>query len=277
MADAFDTILREAMAYFKDRGFTSAEVLDEWMRKLEEAMRAQLVPEWKIEEKLQQALGAVFRQQVDNGKVLARHPGVARYTLDRVRPELRAELTKRIAANAALIKLNRKQEIDATLRRFAGWASSVPTGGTPLGTKDAKEGIRKGFASLPFKERRVLIDQGAKLVSAVSSIVATGGGAIAATWFSHYHQKNYDFREQHKKREIDSKKKPYLIRNSWAMERGYLSRTGVTYTDEIEQPGEFVFCRCAYVYKFNLRDLPDDMLTVKGREALADARKMMAA
>ena len=40
------------------------------------------------------------------------------------------------------------------------------------------------------------------------------------------------------------------------------------YTDQIERPGEWVFCRCTYQWIYNLRDMPADVLTIKGREFL---------
>jgi hypothetical protein len=33
-------------------------------------------------------------------------------------------------------------------------------------------------------------------------------------------------------------------------------------------PAEEVFCQCRYKYIFNLRDLPDEMLTDKGRATI---------
>ena len=273
MDNSFDELLREGMRYYASNGFTSAEVLADWLRRLEAAMRAVMEPEWRIEEKVREVLGSVFKKQVDQGGVLKRHPGIARYTLERVRPELRDELAKRIAANAALIKLNREQEIDATLRRFTGWASSVPKGGTPLGTTDERKKIKKGFTSLSFRERRVLIDQGHKLQAAVSSIVAVGGGAIAGVWRSHWHQANYDYREEHKERDGIL----YVVRGNWAMERGLIKLAGHRYSDEITQPGEEVFCRCWYKWIYNLRDLPSDMLTQKGAEELERVRALLRA
>ena len=38
------------------------------------------------------------------------------------------------------------------------------------------------------------------------------------------------------------------------------------YLDEITQPGEEVFCRCYVTYLYNLRSIPEDMLTQKGRK-----------
>ena len=44
-----------------------------------------------------------------------------------------------------------------------------------------------------------------------------------------------------------------------------------------EQPAELPFCRCAYVYVYNLRDLSPEMLTAKGKAALAEVREKIAA
>jgi len=40
------------------------------------------------------------------------------------------------------------------------------------------------------------------------------------------------------------------------------------YTDQITQPGEEPFCRCSYVYVYNLASVPDYMLTVLGIKSL---------
>jgi hypothetical protein len=45
------------------------------------------------------------------------------------------------------------------------------------------------------------------------------------------------------------------------------------YTDEIEQPGEFVYCRCYYQWIYALRDLPRDMLTQRGIDELQRVRR----
>ena len=60
----------------------------------------------------------------------------------------------------------------------------------------------------------------------------------------------------------------YLIRGSWAQEKGLVKPGPVGYTDQITAPGEEVFCRCSLVYIYSIRALPDDMLTAAGRAAL---------
>lgn len=268
----FNDVLREAMRYFENNGYDSAEALAYWEAKLRAAAAASMTPQRKMEEQLRKVLQAVYRRMVEKGGVLTRHPGVARWTLEKIKPELRAELDRRMVASANLIRLNKDEEVAATLRRFSGWATSIPKGGTDQGTREEAKRIRKSLSGLSFRERRVMTDQGAKLESAINSVVAFGGGAIAAVWLSHYHQQNYQYRVEHKDRDVESRKLPYLIRDSWAIQKGLIKKAGSIYTDEIEQPGEFPFCRCAYRYLYNIRSLPDVMLTEKGRTALKEAR-----
>ena len=64
--------------------------------------------------------------------------------------------------------------------------------------------------------------------------------------------------------------KVFTIRGNWALEKGLMNK-GAGYTDEIIRPAERPFCRCAYTYFYALRDLPDSMLTTKGKTTLNNA------
>ena len=133
-----------------------------------------------MEQMLKDALAAVYDRLVEKGDVVRLHPGIPRFTLERLKPQLRAELDRRILASADLIRLNRKNSIEKTLQRFVGWSTSIPKGGSDVVDKAAeKKKIRKSLAQLPFEERRVLIDQGHKLRASISEIVAKDGNAIA--------------------------------------------------------------------------------------------------
>ena len=120
---------------------------------------------------------------------------------------------------------------------------------------------------MPFEQRRVIIDQTHKLIDNINNIVAVDNGAIAGEWHSHWKQPNYHYREEHKERAD----KVYLIRNNWASEKGLIKPIN-GYTDEITRPGEEVYCRCNYVYLYNLRQLPEDMLTQKGKAELQSSK-----
>ena len=45
------------------------------------------------------------------------------------------------------------------------------------------------------------------------------------------------------------------------------------YLDDIEMPGQAVFCRCFVTYIYNLRSLEPDMLTRKGKNFLEGKNK----
>ena len=271
---AFREVLTAAVADIVDHGYDSAERVATWVDLLRQAAEAAMTSRRQMEDMLRDALIGTYRRQIEHGGLLKRHEGVGLYTLQNIRPALRAELDRRILASADLIRLNRERAVAETLQRFQGWATSIPKGGTDAASKPkVKREVRKAMVSLPFRERRVLIDQGAKLNSSLSDIVAKDGGAIAGVWQSHFQRAGYDYRENHRLRH----NKVYLIRGSWAHENGLVKPGLVGYTDEITQPAEEVFCQCFYRYLYSLGRMPREMLTAKGAAALEAVRKNEAA
>jgi len=266
---SFQEVLTAAIEDMLEHGFDSVERVQRWTRELRVAAERSLVSPQSVEDELRRGLAATYRKMVDRGQLVRFNPGVERFTLERIRPALRSELDRRIMASADLIRLNREEAVEKTLRRFAGWSTSIPKGGTDAETRaKVRAEQKKAMGSLPFQERRVLVDQGHKLVSSLNEIVATDGGAIAGRWRSFWRQPGYDYREDHKARDD----KVFLIKGSWAHRAGLVKPGDAGYTDDVTKPAQEPFCRCQYVYLYNLRDLPDDMLTAKGRSALTAAR-----
>lgn len=264
---SFADLAREAVADFSEHGFDSEARLERWLERLRSAARAQMVPQSEMEAEVRRTLESIYARLVEREELLSRFPGVGRFTLQRVRPELRAELQRRILASASLIKLNRQRVVEETLQRFAGWATSVPPGGTPPGQRrEAATEIRKAVVGLPYHERRVAIDQGHRFAASLSAILAQGSNALAARWNHHYVR--YP-RPEH----VARHGRVYLVRDSWAHQAGLVKPGAAGYTDEITQPAEEIQCRCSYTYLTTLRSLPEDMLTVKGKEALQRARQ----
>lgn len=274
----FTKVLNAALDDLALYGYDSADRVAMWVMKLRQAAEKVLTPDEQLDRMMKQFLDALYRRNVEKGGILTYHPGVGTFTIERMRPELKGELERRKAASIALIKLNRDQEMSAMERRFAGWATSIPKGGTADPKKaEQREVVRKAISGLPFRERRVLIDQGQKMISAINGTIAKGGGAIAAVWHSHYHQANYDYRELHKEYDIASRKLPFVVRNNWAMTKGLMKLNGSMYTDQIVQPGEDVFCRCQYVYIYDLQKLvPFGMVTALGLRELDRVNKELA-
>jgi len=267
----FYETITDAVRYFTEHGFVSSERLEFWVKEIRIAAERSMIPPHVMEQQLRATFGSVYRRMVDRGAIAKHHKGIDRFTLQQVAPRLRAELDRRLVASAQLIKLNRVAAIEKTMRRFAGWASSIPAGGSDNVDKvGTKAEVRKALANLPFEERRVAIDQGHKFASSLNEIVATGGGAIAVRWNSHWRQLNYDYREPHKDRDG----KVYMLRNNWAQQKSLAKPGPAGYYDAVTAFGVEINCRCFGTYIYNLRDLPEDMLTEKGRAEL-DRVKVM--
>lgn len=262
----FAETVREAVARFAERGFTSEADLNDWLDRLRRAAEATMTSRSRMEEMLRAALKAVYDRLVEKRGVLQYHQGISRFTLANIKPKLHAELTRRILASANLIKLNREDTIAATLRRFTGWATSIPPGGSPIvSRREATADISKAMQSMPFIARRVLTDQGHKLNASINAVIANDGGAIAAKW--RHHHVTYP-RPVHLARDG----KIFLIRDSWAHKQGFVKRGENGYTDEIEMVGELPYCRCTYTYLYALRQLPSELLTDRGLNALSEVR-----
>lgn len=236
--DSFYDVLTAAISDMIEHGFTDAERVARWQEALKSAAEAGMLPVKQMEDNLRESLRAIYARMIERGAILRHHPGVARFTVERLKPALRVELQKRILASADLIVLNRQQEIARTLRRFSGWASSIPAGGTDVAKRaEVKAEIRKPMAALPYHERLVLTDQGHKFIQSLNDVIASDGGAIAGRWRSHWRQPGYNYREDHKERDQNV----YAIRDSWAIRQGLMNK-GAGYTDEMTQPAEEVSC-----------------------------------
>ncbi|WP_145550726.1 hypothetical protein [Yersinia intermedia] len=261
-------IVREAVKFYLRNGYASRDELERWQSIIREAAVGETADDYA---------GAVTRRliqqyeyQVDRAAALKRHPGISRFTISHLEPKLRAELDRRILVSTDLIKLNRTGAVNKTIQRFSGWATSIPVrdyvggGLSPSSRSGVKIGgdIVKDAETLDYEARRVAIDQGHKLIANIDNVIATSNNAIAAEWHSHWRQAGYNYRKDHKERD----KQTYLIRGNWAQKNGYVKQGAAGYLDDITQPGEEVFCRCYVTYLYNLRSIPEDMLTQKGKK-----------
>lgn len=252
-------ILTLAVRDLTENGFDIRR-LNAWKAELGFSVR-NMLEEYKAE----RALTADFKKSTTLSSLRKNHVGVPAYTLESIRPSLRRNLNERILASADLIKLNKEAAVEKTLQRFTGWASSVPLDGTRAAEKaEVKSHILKPVQNLEYEARRVANDQGHKLIANINAVIADQTGAIAGKWYSHYQQAGYDYREDHKERAGHI----YAIRGNWAMEQGLMKVGPDGYTDEITEPAEEINCRCRYIYLYSIKDLPENMLTSKGKEAL---------
>lgn len=266
---SFRNVLTEAVRDLAEHGYDEPQRLKDWELRLRQAAEADLPSQRVLEKRIKQAMEAVYKRAVSPTAVKRKHPDVSRFTLGQIAPRLRPELTRRILAAADLIKLNREQAIEKTVQRFSGWASSIPAGGSKVVDKvEVKQDVEKSLKQLKYEERRVSIDQGHKLIASIDQVIAQETDAIAGMWRDHGSvDKTYNARHSHMERDG----KVYAVRGNWAIEKGLMNK-GAGYTDEMTQPGEEVYCRCFFVWVHNLRDLPPDMLTAKGKKMLEETR-----
>lgn len=262
----FTRIVREAVKYFLKNGYSSSSELERWQSLIRGAAEGATADDYAgmVAERLRHS----FERQVTNGGALNRHQGIARFTIHHLEPQLRAQLDRRILASVDLIKLNRSKAIDTTLSRFSGWASSIPPSasialvGNQGGMLKTAQHIQKTAEQMDYEARRVMIDQNHKLIANIDNVIATNNNAIAVEWHSHWRRPGYNYRVDHKERD----KEFYLIRGNWAQKNGYVKPGKAGYLDEVDQFGERPFCSCYGEYIYNLRSIPEDMLTQKGKK-----------
>ena len=262
----FTQTVRDAVKYYMLHGYSSEKELSLWMLTLRAAAEDKATSEVNLVEVVTDHLRKSYDTQVNRGAMFKRHPGVGRFSVDMLRPEMRRELDRRIVASANLIKLNRQKAIDTTMSRFSGWATSIPPGApsSPSGVIKVSQHIEKSAKQVAYEARRVAIDQGHKLIQNIDNVIATSNNAIAVQWHSYWRQPGYDYREDHKERD----QQYYLMRDSWALKNGVIIPGSAKYLDEVTMFGEEVFCRCYGTYIYAVRGLPREMLTEKALSML---------
>ncbi len=259
----FEAVLSAALKDMADHGYDSPARVRLWLGKLRTALVNAGVSEAVAQRRFRAAMGKIYDKA--RKPTPSRHVGLEPRSVGNIEYHLRPVFEARVSAGLNLIKLKRTDAIDATVKRFEGWATSLPV--IPNYHNDlakARKSISKPFRQMSYEDRRLTIDQSHKLLSAISQTIADQNGAVAGKW-RHVHETAYDARPAHEARDG----KVYLVRGSWAAERGLVKRRGVDFTDEITQPAEEPFCRCWWVWIYNLDDLPPELLTAKGRKANA--------
>jgi len=267
-------ILTAAITELSETGYISPERIDFWLNEIRRAADMDLGPESFVDRDTRAKLSAVYDRLIERGKINTYVPGVTRFDLSMIRPELRAELDRRILASADLIKLHRREAVEHTLQRFRGWSTSIPPGGDgSIDKRETRTSIGKSVAQVSFERRRVDIDQGHKLIANISEIVATDAGAIAGIWHSHgEHDRSYNARKEH----LARAEHIFVVRDNWAMQKRLMKLGGRVYMDEIERPGQLPYCRCFYTWITSPRRLPDEMLTRLGQEFVAQGMRRAA-
>lgn len=202
-----------------------------------------------------------FKSEVDN-KVLHRRHDIEGYIIAALYFLLRNEKDNRIHFAKRLTDMRREETKETVMRRFEGWASSIPVNREIINKREILNFIVKPIKELPKREREIVSDQTRKLSSNMDAIVAKEVGAIGYFWHSLFRVPGYNYREEHKHLDLDGKF--IILKDSWAYQEGYIKRGNQIYQDDIECPGELPNCKCTAKYVYDLDAVPKECLTIKG-------------
>jgi len=251
--------LRRLLKEFESRFTGNADVdrFSEFLPQLRGALSSAYPSDTKIYSEVARLLSVKFRRGL---KTLdKRH----RLKVMRFGPQIIAEryrpmLGDRIRASAELIKLNRDQEIERQLRRFAGWATgSMPSQDKRSDKGELSKGVTKSLQRETFERRRVCTDQGHKLLAAVDDMIAMEYGAIAKKWRHIIPRASYQSRKEHLERDG----KVYAVKGNAMLKARKMKKGGRPYAEDLEdQPGGPVYCSCWWEAIYDIDDLPTDML-----------------
>ena len=140
----FYEVLTAAVNDFILYGFDNQERLDYWLKELKTSAVKLLITPEKLQKELERSLRGAYTRLVDKGGLV--NKDVSRFTVDRLKPKMRAELDRRILASVNLIKYNREETISNMLRRFSGWATSIPIGGSnTVDKREEKKQVKKSL------------------------------------------------------------------------------------------------------------------------------------
>mgnify|MGYP006275912879 CR=1 FL=1 len=225
-------VIAEAVKDMELHGYDDQARVDHWLIKIREAALSEMLTDAQTEAVLRRSLTAKFNRVFESKRF---QESIPRFNKAKLKPKLLDELDRRIMASANLIKLNREEAIQKTLRRFSGWSTSIPAGGG-VADKEVKKDLRTSISQLSFIERRVAIDQGHKLIAAIEEIAAVDSGALGAIWHSRWRVENYNYRPDHKERDGVF----YVVPDNWAIQKGFMKTKPSI--NSITRPAEEVYC-----------------------------------
>jgi hypothetical protein len=256
----FAKVIREAIAFFQQHGYTSQSDLDTWSARIEAAAKNAMLPPKQSAQQLAEYLSSIYQrntrkipqrlralqQQFAKAQRMSPRMFFAPYVSEpQLQAKMRKELDARVLQSVGLIKLRQEAAVNGTLRRFKGWVSSLPMqaqmtqgyGGEPYATipihrrpknseaaNDLKESLAKTVRQVKFEKNRLNTDQGHKLNAALNAVLAENTGAIAVVWHSHWRQNPTREKGGYQWRR-DHKNRDgqvYAIEGNWALKAGLM-------------------------------------------------------
>lgn len=208
------------------------------------------------------------------------HKGITKTSLNDLKPKFRKEIEDRVKISFNLMK-NQEEELKQKIAsRFINWVT--------IDSKDVRGNTTSKQSLLNFLDfakengiaedhaKFILKDQTRKMIASLDDLVAKENNAIGGIWHNRgdrrvvgnpsgiYPHAESKAHGDHWEREG----KFYIFKDSWAYQKGYIK--GELYENlEDGGVGVAIGCRCRLEFIYDLRDVPYENLTKRGREFIS--------
>lgn len=143
----------------------------------------------------------------------------------------------------------------------------VPAGGTKdKGLKSKITEIKGELRYIAKWDQSFYTYKARSLPNELEHLFALENEPLAAIWEYCQTVEHSDDQLTNNHKERDGR--VYAVRDNWAIGKGLMQVGRYSYIDEISLPCQEVGCMCSLRYLYNLRSLPEDMLTAEGLSTL---------
>lgn len=204
--------------------------------------------------------------------------GLSTYSLKDLRPKFKKQLDQRVQNSFNWIK-NKDDELKQKLAsKFMSWVTidSEDTRGSTTSKQSLLNFLDFAKENDIAEEHAlfVLRDQASKMRASFDMIVAEENGAIGGVWINRGDKRVvgnpdglYPYGNKAHNDHWDRGGKFFIFKNSWAYQKGFVK--GEKYEDlEDGGVGVAINCRCRLEMIYDLRDVPIENLTKKGKELI---------
>lgn len=194
-------------------------------------------------------------------------PKDARVPIDKIQAQ-KKHAVENYARQAALYLNGEMATFRVELAEFLGMAFSDNANPGELKSKVTR--IKRAFRDLTKWDRFFSTVKNNSFPSAVNRTFSFEGNPLAARWSYSPLDEAGEFRNVYSHKDLADR--VYAIRGNWALERGLMKPGPHGYVEDAPAPGEEFDCMCSFQFIYNLRSLPESMLTPKGESELARAK-----
>jgi hypothetical protein len=183
---------------------------------------------------------------------------------DKLEPSIRLIYKRLIEDVKEDAIVERSNEINSRIEEFIAWTQ------LDEGTrKECLSDIRSTLKSINKWDKGFYVDRALDLIDEVEVMAKIENGAIAARWSYSPYPGECGHEALNNKH--------FLIRDSWAINQGLIHPSNEKYFDEAPRQKEQWGCRCRFTFEFHIRQLPESMLTKKGKDSLFEGKQKVEA